>query len=42
MRKLLVTLGFILVVGLIIFFSIPRNPKPTPPQESKYQEESSK
>jgi hypothetical protein len=39
MRKLLVTLGFILVVGLIIFFSIPRNPKPTPPQESKYQEE---
>lgn len=40
MRKLLVTLGFVLIVGLIIFLSIPRNPKPTiPPQESNYKEE---
>lgn len=37
MRKLLVTIGFFLVVGLIIFFSIPRKPEPTP--ESKYKEE---
>lgn len=39
MRKLLVLIGFILVLGLIIFFSIPRNPKPIPPQKSNYQEE---
>lgn len=39
MRKLLVIVGFTLVIGLIIFFSIPRKPKPTPPQEGKYKEE---
>lgn len=39
MRKLLVIVGFTLVIGLIIFFSIPRKPKPTPLQESKYKEE---
>lgn len=39
MRKLLVLIGFIVVLGLIIFFSIPHNPKPTPPQESNYKEE---
>lgn len=40
MRKLLVTLGFVLIIGLIIFLSIPRNPKPiinTP--DGKYKEE---
>jgi hypothetical protein len=40
MRKLLVIGGFILIVGLIIILSIPRNPKPTPPpSEGKYKEE---
>lgn len=40
MRKLLVTVGFVLIIGLIIFFSLPRNPKPIKTEpDGKYKDE---
>jgi len=38
MRTTLVAIGFLLVVGLIIYFSIPQKPTP-PPVDYKYQEQ---
>lgn len=37
MRSILVAIGFLLVVGLVIYFSIPQKPTP-PPVDNKYQE----
>jgi hypothetical protein len=38
MRSTLVVIGFLLVIGLVIYFSLPQKPTP-PPVDNKYQEQ---